>query len=79
MKLLAKNGIKVDFTTSRVFINDEDIVNSSLESCGHSIKYAARDPQKDWIIGQGAPKTHTPEGMIYVIDLESRCHWIQED
>ncbi len=74
LKLLAKNGIKVDFTTSRVFITDEDIVNSSLESCGHSIKYAARDPQKDWVIGQGVAKTHTPEGMTHIIDLESRCH-----
>ncbi|MFX1507837.1 MAG: trimethylamine methyltransferase family protein [Promethearchaeota archaeon] len=74
LNLLAKNGIKVDFTTSRVFITDEDIVNSSLESCGHSIKYAARDPQKDWVIGQGVAKTHTPEGMTHVIDLESRCH-----
>ncbi|MFX0125042.1 MAG: trimethylamine methyltransferase family protein [Candidatus Hodarchaeota archaeon] len=74
LNLLAKNGIKVDFTTSRVFITDEDIVNSSLESCGQSIKYAARDPEKDWIIGQGVPKTHTPEGMTHVIDLETRCH-----
>jgi trimethylamine--corrinoid protein Co-methyltransferase len=74
LNLLAKNGLKVDFKTSRVFITDEDIVNSSLESCGHSIKKAARDPQKDWIIGQGVAKTHTPEGMTHVIDLESRCH-----
>ncbi|MFX0207545.1 MAG: trimethylamine methyltransferase family protein [Candidatus Hodarchaeota archaeon] len=74
LNLLAKNGLKVDFKTSRVFITDEDIVNSSLESCGHSIKKAARDPQKDWIIGQGIAKTHTPEGMTHVIDLESRCH-----
>jgi len=68
LNLLAKNGIKVDSTTSRVFITDEDIVNSSLESCGHSIKYAARDPQKDWVIGQGVAKTHTPEGMTHVLD-----------
>ncbi|MFX0085564.1 MAG: trimethylamine methyltransferase family protein [Candidatus Hodarchaeota archaeon] len=74
LNLLSKNGLKVDFTTSRVFITNEDIVNSSLESCGHSIKYAARDPQKDWIIGQGMAKTHTPEGMTHIIDLKSRSH-----
>jgi len=74
LDLLSKNGVKVDFKTSKVFITDEDIVNSSLESCGHSIKYAARDPQKDWIIGQGAAKTHTPEGMTHIIDLESRLY-----
>ncbi|MFW9916937.1 MAG: trimethylamine methyltransferase family protein, partial [Candidatus Thorarchaeota archaeon] len=72
LEVLAQGGVKVDFTTSRAFVTDEDIVNSALNSCGRSIKYLARDPKKDRIIGQGTAKTHTPEGTITVIDLHTR-------
>jgi trimethylamine--corrinoid protein Co-methyltransferase len=74
LDLLAREGLKVDFSTSRVFITDEDIINSAIKSCGHSIKYAGRDDKKDWIIGQGKAKTHTPEGMTHIIDLNTRTH-----
>jgi trimethylamine:corrinoid methyltransferase-like protein len=65
---LANAGVKVDFQRSRVFVTDEDYINSALESCGRKIKLLARDPKKDEILGQGVAKTHTPEGITHVID-----------
>ncbi|UCG01383.1 MAG: trimethylamine methyltransferase family protein [Candidatus Heimdallarchaeota archaeon] len=72
LQVLAEAGAKVDFKNSRVFITDEDLISSSLESCGRNIKKLARDPKNDFILGNGTPKAHTPEGMTYIIDLKTK-------
>ncbi len=72
LSLLSKAGAKVDYNNSRVFITDEDLINSSLDSCGRTIKKLARDPKKDFILGKGVPKAHTPEGMTHIIDLKTK-------
>ncbi|MHA2247361.1 MAG: trimethylamine methyltransferase family protein [Candidatus Hodarchaeales archaeon] len=71
---LANGGVKVDLKTSRVFVTVEDLVNSALKSCGRKIKMMAREPKKEWILGQEFAKTHTPEGTTHVIDLKTRAY-----
>ena len=71
LNILAEAGAKVDFTNSRAFITDEDLIASSLDSCGRLIKILARNPKNDLILGRNLPKAHTPEGMTHIIDLKT--------
>ncbi|MFX1506397.1 MAG: trimethylamine methyltransferase family protein [Promethearchaeota archaeon] len=72
LNVLADAGVKVDFKKSRAFITDEDLITSSIKSCGRFIKTMARDPKNDFILGKDIPKAHTPEGMTHIIDLMTR-------
>ena len=71
LNVLADAGAKVDFKNSRAFITEEELINSSLNSCGRIIKVMARNPNNDFILGKNAPKAHTPEGMTHIIDLKT--------
>ncbi|MFX1283577.1 MAG: trimethylamine methyltransferase family protein [Promethearchaeota archaeon] len=68
---LDKAGAKVENKSSRVFITDEDLINTSIETCGRKIKKLARNPKNDFVLGTNHPKTHTPEGMTHIIDLKT--------
>ncbi|MFX0090326.1 MAG: trimethylamine methyltransferase family protein [Candidatus Hodarchaeota archaeon] len=71
LDLLVKADLKVDHQNGRVYVTDEDIISSALQSCGRSVKFMARDPKNDWIFGHGQVKAHTPEGITHVIDLDT--------
>ena len=71
LNVLADAGAKVDFKNSRAFITDEELISSSLDSCGRFIKVMARNPNNDFTLGKDAPKAHTPEGMTHIIDLKT--------
>jgi trimethylamine--corrinoid protein Co-methyltransferase len=71
LKVLADAGAKVDFKNSRAFITDEELISSSLDSCGRFIKVMSRNPNNDFTLGKDAPKAHTPEGMTHIIDLKT--------
>ncbi|MHA2305396.1 MAG: trimethylamine methyltransferase family protein [Candidatus Hodarchaeales archaeon] len=73
-ELSQHDGVVVDQKKSRVFITDENIINSAIESCGRKIKALARDPQRDWELGKGDPKAQNPEGITHLIDLANRNH-----
>ncbi|MFW9904409.1 MAG: trimethylamine methyltransferase family protein [Candidatus Thorarchaeota archaeon] len=72
LNVLAKAGAKVDFTSFRAFITDEDLITSSLDSCGRFIKILARNPKNDFILGENLTKAHTPESMTHIIDLKTK-------
>jgi trimethylamine--corrinoid protein Co-methyltransferase len=72
LDLLADAGVKVDYTSSRVFITDEDLIINSLSSCGRVIRKLSRNSKNDIILGKGFPKTHTPEGSTHIIDLKTQ-------
>ncbi|MFX1517180.1 MAG: trimethylamine methyltransferase family protein [Promethearchaeota archaeon] len=71
LNVLDDAGAKVDFKNSRAYIIDEELIKSSLDSCGRFIKVMARNPSNDFILGKGAPKAHTPEGMTHIIDIKT--------
>lgn len=71
LKVLEDVGAKVDYQDFTVLLPDEDIIMSALNTCGKKVRYLARDPKKDVILGCGFPKAHTPEGAMHTIDLES--------
>ncbi|MHA2075170.1 MAG: trimethylamine methyltransferase family protein [Candidatus Hodarchaeales archaeon] len=72
LDLLSNAGARVDYAKSQVFITDEDLITTSLDSCGKVIKKMASDPDLDFILGKGHPKVHTPEGATNYIDVRTK-------
>jgi trimethylamine--corrinoid protein Co-methyltransferase len=72
LNLLSNAGARVDYAKSQVFITDEDLITTSLDSCGKEIKKMAYDPGLDFKLGKGYPKVHTPEGATNYIDLRTK-------
>ncbi len=72
LDLLSNAGARVNYSKSQVFITDEDLIVSSLDSCGRIIKKMAYDPDLDFKLGKGYPKVHTPEGATNYIDIHTK-------